>query len=359
MRNGPRIVSKLLLLVMAAIAVAPCAAVDQDQKQPLRFLGNQAIAPFISLEHGKPAGIVVDLAHALADKAGLSIAVEAIDWPVAQSEVLQGKADALLQINPDPQREQAYDFSDTLLVSNFQIFRKATRTDIQSLQSLRGKKVGVESGGFPAQQLGAAGEFQLVAVPSWKAAFTLLSTDQIDAVIVDRWVGEYELAVNRFEGITVVDPPVVQSYSRIAVKKGNKDLLDKINTGIKLIKQDGTYQLIVERWQSKEVLYITKQFLDILIFFAVATCGVILAGISVHLFTHARTLRKINIKLADENAARRAAEIELAASHRDLERVVELRTTELRRSEQRLKLFIDCAPARAIAFQKDPRSLER
>lgn len=174
MRNGPRIVSKLLLLVMAAIAVAPCAAVDQDQKQPLRFLGNQAIAPFISLEHGKPAGIVVDLAHALADKAGLSIAVEAIDWPVAQSEVLQGKADALLQINPDPQREQAYDFSDTLLVSNFQIFRKATRTDIQSLQSLRGKKVGVESGGFPAQQLGAAGEFQLVAVPSWKAAFTLL-----------------------------------------------------------------------------------------------------------------------------------------------------------------------------------------
>lgn len=357
MSNVHRIVSKLLLLVMAAIAVAPCVAAGQDQKQPLRFLGNQAIAPFISLKHGKPTGIVVDLAHALADKVGLSIAVEAMDWPVAQSEVLQGKADALLQINPDPQREQIYDFSDTLLVSNFQIFRKATRTDIQSLESLRGKKVGVESGGFPAQQLGGAGEFQLVAVPSWKAAFTLLSTDQIDAVIVDRWVGQYELAVNRSEGITLVDPPVVQNYSRIAVKKGNKKLLDKINTGLKSIKQDGTYQLIMEKRQSKEVLYFTKQFLDRLRVFAVVTCWAILVGISIRIFTYARTLRNINIKLADENAARRAAEIELAASHRDLERLVELRTTELRRSEERLRLFIDRAPAAIAMFDDEMRYL--
>jgi ABC-type amino acid transport substrate-binding protein len=147
----------LLVMAVTAIAVAPCAAVGQDQKQPLRFLGNKAIAPFISLEGGKPVGIVVDLAYALAAEADLSIAVEAMDWSTAQSEVLQGKADALLQINSDPQREQIYDFSDTLLVSNFQIFRKATRTDIQSLESLRGKKVGVESGGFPAQHPGPSG----------------------------------------------------------------------------------------------------------------------------------------------------------------------------------------------------------
>ena len=352
-------ISNLIFLLMAAtaIAVAPCAAVGQDQKQPLRFLGNKAVAPFISLEDGKPVGVVVDLAYALADKAGLSIAVEAMDWSTAQSEVLQGKADALLQINPNPQREQIYDFSDTLLVSNFQIFRKATRTDIQSLASLRGKKVGVESGGFPAEQLGGGGEFQLVLIPTWQAAFSLLNTNQIDAVIVDRWVGEYELAVNRFEGIIVVDPPVAQNYSRIAVKKGNEQLLDKINIGLESIKTDGIYQNIMESWRSQEVVYVTKQLVNRLILIAIVACGAILMGISIRIFTHARTLKKLNVKLTDENAARRAAEIELAASHRNLEGVVELRTMELRRSEERLRLFIDRAPAAIAMFDSEMRYL--
>jgi PAS domain S-box-containing protein len=343
----------LLLMAATALAVAPCAAVGQDQQQPLRFLGNKAIAPFISLEDGKPVGIVVDLAYALADKAGLSISVEAMDWPTAQSEVLHDKADALLQINPDAQREQIFDFSDTLLVSKFQIFRKATRTDIQSLASLRGKKVGVESGGFPAQQLGAGGGFQLVLAPTWTAAFILLNTNQIDAVIVDRWVGEYELAVNRFDGITVVDAPVSQNYSRIAVKKGNRQLLDKINIGLESIKQDGTYQRIMDKWQPKEVVYFTKQSVNVFMFFAVAACVAILIGIAIRSFAHARTLKKINIKLTGENAARRAAETGLAASHRNLEGVVELRTMELRRSEERLRLFIDRAPAAIAMFDSE------
>ena len=327
------LIYNLILLLMAATIVAftSCAAAGQDQKQPLRFLGNRAIPPFVSLQDGKPVGIAVDLAYALADKAGLSVKVEAMDWPTAQSEVLHGKADALLQINPNPQREQVYDFSDPLLESRFQIFRNAARTDIQSLQSLRGMKVGVESGGFPAQQL-AGDPFQLVLVPSWKAAFILLNAGQVDAVIVDRWVGEYELAVNRFEGITVVDTPVSVSYSRIAVAEGNKGLLDKINSGLRAIRQDGTYQRIIDKWRPMRVIYVTNQFVDNLIFYAIVSGGAVIVGVSMIMFNASR--RKKLLATLEQRIKERNRELEEHKS--SLEEMVKARTHELAKSNEQL-----------------------
>ena len=349
-----KVICNLTLLLVAAtvVSVVPCAAVGQDQKQPLRFLGNEAIPPFVSLQDGKPVGIVVDLAYALADKAGLSIIVEAEDWPTAQSKVLHGNADALLQINPNPQREQIYDFSDPLLDSRFQIFREATRTDIQSLESLRGMKVGVESGGFPAQQLGGGGDFQLVLVPTWKAAFILLNAGQVDAVIVDRWVGEYELAINRLEGITTVDPPVAQSYSRIAVAKGNKELLDKINQGLKSIKQDGTYQRILDKWQPQAVMYFTKQFVTDLVFYAAVVCGAIVLGISM-LIANASGRKKLLATL-ERRVRERTQELE---EHKtSLEDSVNARTRELTESNQRLVVANEALESFSYSVSHDLRA---
>lgn len=329
-----KVICLLIFLIIATMVVvfAPCDTVAQDQKQPLRFLGNRAIPPFVSLQDGKPVGIVVDLAYALAEKAGLSINVEAVDWSTAQSEVMHGKADALLQINPNPERERIYDFSDPVLDSRFQIFRKATRTDIQSLESLRGMKVGVESGGFPAQQLGGEREFQLVLVPTWKAAFILLNAGQVDAVIVDRWVGEYELAINRFEGITVVDPPVAENYSRIAVGKGNKELVERINFGLMQLKQDGTYQRILDKWRPLGVIYFTKQFVNNLAFYAIVTCGAIIVGVSILIVN--TTARKKLLATLEQRIKERTLELE---DHKaNLEDTVNARTHELARSNERL-----------------------
>jgi ABC-type amino acid transport substrate-binding protein len=322
----------LLLAAAMVTSLVPCAAVGQDQKPPLRFLGNRAIPPFVSLQNGKPVGIVVDLAYALAARARVPITVEAMDWSAAQAEVLHGEADALLQINPNPQRERVYDFSDPLLDSRFQIFRKATRTGIQSLESLRGMKVGVESGGFPAQQLEGGGEFQLVAVPTWKAAFILLNAGQVDAVIVDRWVGEYELAVNRFEGIAVVDPPVAQNHSRIAVRKGNIELLNAINLGLRSIKQDGSYQHIIDKWQPQGVIYVTKRFVDDFLFYVIIAFGVTIVGVSL-LIVRAREREKL---LASLEQRVRSRTQELENYKLNLEDRVAARTRQLAESNERL-----------------------
>lgn len=56
-----------------------------------------------------------------------------------------------------------------------------------------------------------------------------------------------------------MDQPVERQYSRIAVKKGNTDLLEVINTGLREMKADETMSDIIADWKGQKVLYITEE----------------------------------------------------------------------------------------------------
>jgi diguanylate cyclase (GGDEF)-like protein/PAS domain S-box-containing protein len=279
------------LLLLAAVALASA------QAGPLVFLGNAQIPPVVFERGGEAQGVAVDLTLALAAHAGLQAEVRAEAWQAAQDKVLAGQADALIQINPTPEREKVYDFSDVLLDSHFHLFTQTGPSPIRDLQSLDGRRVGVEGGGFPFNFLRSHSAIQLVTVPSWQVAFEMLSAGQLDAVFVDRWVGEYELSTSHIEGISVVEPPLVTSQSRIAVRRGNTALLARINQGLAAIGADGTRQAILERWQGKQVVYVTRQQYRRGEWLLALAAIAVLALSMVALVLHLRQIRSRNAEL--------------------------------------------------------------
>ncbi len=321
------------LLLLALLGPAPAWA------RPLLFLGNAHIPPVV-FQHGEVAqGVAVDLAHALAEHAGLQAEVRAGEWQAAQAQVLAGQADALIQINPTPERERLLEFSDVLLESHFHVFIRTGVSPVSDLASLNGLRVGVEDGGFPINFLRPHSAIELVTVPSWHKAFEMLRAGQLDAVFVDRWVGEYELSTSRIEGISVVEPALVSSQSRMAVRRGNTELLARINAGLAAIQSDGTRQAILERWQGKQVVYVTRQEVErserLLALLAILVLSAGLAALALHM----REMRRRNAQLLQVQEQLRQA---LAIRTQALEQATQARAAqEVLLAEQRAVLASD------------------
>ena len=297
--------SVVLLIIIAAIVVACASAAQPTDAQAtqapavkptepvagassdtaLLFLGNKNIAPVVYLEGTTPTGVAVDIVHALAKHLSQPVEIKAMNWSEAQALVARGDADALIQINPTEERKKIYDFSDPLLESHFSIFTRTEKMGISDLSSLRGLRVGVESGGLPQQLLEKDPQVNVIIIPNFSEGFRQLNEGSVDAVVVDYRVGSYALAQNNIRNIKVTGEPVASTSSSIAVKKGNKKLLNEINTALHIIRSDGTYQKIIDNWQPTEAVFETQgqiternylvTILVLLILFLVAGIGIV------------------------------------------------------------------------------------
>ena len=100
------------------------------------------------LDNGVPTGLVVDLVQSAARFMKRPVEIRLMNWAQAQQLVLDGKADALIQINPNPERRTLLDFSSPLLDSDFAVSTATQRIDLDTLSDLRGTSVGVERQGL-------------------------------------------------------------------------------------------------------------------------------------------------------------------------------------------------------------------
>lgn len=276
----------LLLTVFFMLSTALLGSAEET----LLFLGNEKLRPLLFSKNKEPRGLIVDITRALGEKVGLNIEVKLLDWAQAQEMVQQGKADALLQINRTEKREALYDFSVPLLKSDFTIFRRLDKVDIIDVASLRGRTVGIEMKGLPCSDFRDEPEISLRYIPDWQEGFKLIRSGEIDAIVVDRWIGEYELFLSGFEDIVPVHKPIQTSYTHIAVQKGNHILLDKINRGLTEIRSDGTMDKIIAQWYGKKIIYLSEEKMNF--YYIIAALAIINVILLILTIAYARLLMK-------------------------------------------------------------------
>lgn len=213
---------------------------------------NAAFPPYeMTTDSGEFEGIDIETAQAIADKLGLELQIDDMDFDAALLAVQQGKADMVMAgVTVTDERQNVMDFTDSYATGIQSIIVKED-SDIASVDDLAGKKIGTQRG--TTGYLYCSDDFgdeNVVAYDNGLTAVQMLNNGQVDCVVIDNAPAKEFIAAN--PGLKLLDTAYVEESYAIGVGKGNTELKDAINTALEELKTDGTLQAIVDKYITAE-----------------------------------------------------------------------------------------------------------
>ena len=218
----------------------------------LTMATNAAFPPYeMTTDAGEFEGIDIETAQAIADKLGLELQIDDMDFDAALLSVQQGKADIVMAgVTVTDERKAVMDFSDSY-ATGIQSIIVPEGSDIASPDDLAGKKIGTQRGttGY-IYCSDDFGDENVVAYDDGLTAVQALNNGQVDAVVIDNAPAKEFVAAN--PGLVILDTSYAEEDYAIGMAKGNTALEDAVNAALEELKADGTLQSIVDKYITAE-----------------------------------------------------------------------------------------------------------
>ena len=232
-------------------ASADAAALTTVNAGKLTMSTNAAFPPYeMTTDTGAFEGIDVDTAQAIAEKLGLELQIDDMDFDAALLSVQQGKADIVMAgVTVTDERKNVMDFSDSY-ATGIQSIIVPEGSDITSPDDLAGKKIGTQRGttGY-IYCSDDFGDENVVAYDDGLTAVQALNNGQVDAVVIDNAPAKEFVAAN--PGLVILDTSYAEEDYAIGLAKGSA-LEDAVNAALEELKADGTLQSIVDKYITAE-----------------------------------------------------------------------------------------------------------
>ncbi len=271
-----KIISLIIASLMLITLCCGFASCNKDENV-LVMATNAAFPPYEYLEGDKFVGIDVEIAEAIADKLGMELQIEDVEFGSIIGGVVEGKYDmGMAGMTVTEERKQSVNFSNTY-ATGIQVIIVKDGSSITSLDDIfefnadgdpvalknPDLKVGVQQdttgdiysssdisgwGFCDVEEDGTVTTDRVVRYKTGADAVEALKTDKVNMVIIDNEPAKSFVAAN--EGIHILDGDneyAVEDYA-ICIAKENTELLDKINKALDELKKDGTIDKIVSKY---------------------------------------------------------------------------------------------------------------
>ncbi len=222
------------------------------------ILATSPYAPYIIFNRktNLVEGIDIDLLREIFNRKGIELVTYITPWDTAIRMIKEGACDVIPNISLDSERQKIMNFSDSYRNEESFGFYIHGSSDIRigKLEDLRGKRVGIIQGYayYPAfdKDTGIRKEPSL----NEETLFKRLQKGQVDAVIMDRYSGDYHLnttlkgkGVERAAYIETVRRENVSNMAFTRARDLNS-VITIFNEGFKALEQDGTLARIVKKY---------------------------------------------------------------------------------------------------------------
>ena len=244
----------------SASAAGSSAAADPEdafttvESGKLHMATNAAFPPYeMTDDNGGFEGIDVEIATAIADKLGLELVVDDMDFSSVINAVQGGKADiAMAGLTVNEERKQNVDFT-TSYATGVQVVIVPEDSDITTVDDLSNDKmIGTQEAttGYiycsDTPENGGYGEDHVVAYTNGATAIQALLGGKVDAVVIDNEPAKAFVAAN--PTLKILDTEYVTEEYAIGISKENNALLDAVNGALEDLIADGTVQSIVDKY---------------------------------------------------------------------------------------------------------------
>ena len=196
------------------------------------------------------SGFTVELWQAVAKESGINSIIHVKPFREILQEFKAGQVDVLINLAQSDERRQFADFTVPHVIVNGAIFVRRGTSDIRSEADLAGKTIIVLNADLAHDYAITKGwQKQLVLVETSAEGFKLLSSGQYDAMLLSKLAGMQTLEKLQLSNIKALDVKVgfSQKFS-FAVRKGEANLLARINEGLALTKTTGIYDSLYNKW---------------------------------------------------------------------------------------------------------------
>ncbi len=239
---------------------APEASFTTVEEGKLIMSTNAAFPPYEMVADGEGVydgfeGIDIEIAMGIADKLGLELVIDDMDFDSALTAVQNGRSDIVLAgLSYSEERDLVMDFSDSY-ATGVQVVIVNEGSDV-TMDNLGEKMIGTQRGttGYiyasDTPENGGYGEDHVQAYDNGAVAIQALLNGQIDAVIIDNAPAQEYVAAN--PGLTILPGTWVEESYCAAVAEGNTALLDAVNSALNDMINDGTVDSIIAKYINAE-----------------------------------------------------------------------------------------------------------
>lgn len=206
-------------------------------------------------ENGETVGFDVDLAKETFKRMNKNIRFQSIDWSMKEAELNSGNIDVIWNgYTLTKERKEKVAYTDPYL-ENKQVIVTLKNSNINNKSDLKGKSVGTQANSSGMEAMLKDNEFvknlknkEPVLYDTYDKAFMDLEIGRIDALVVDESLAKYYISKNKDNIYNILNENFGDEEFVVATKKENTKLRDEINSTLKEIKSDGTFDEIYNKW---------------------------------------------------------------------------------------------------------------